>query len=323
MHKAPFPYFGGKAKIAPRVWGLFSGCRNYVEPFAGSLAVLLARPSPVVGPETVNDFSCFVVNAWRSIRFSPDALVENLLGPVSEVNTEAQHHALMRAESGLRDRLGDPEEYDLDLAAYWIRGANEWIGSGWASGEGPWSWTRDGGWQKRKLPHLGDAGKGINRKLPHLGDAGKGINRKLPHLGDAGKGELERRREFLRAWLGALSDRLCSVRIACGDFERVLGDSCTTKHGQTAVFLDPPYEGTEYVYGDKARVSDRVREYCRENGADPKLKIILCGRGAEHDDLISHGWTKEYWTAGRGYSGEDSDRALEALWLSPSILDVI
>ena len=39
-----------------------------------------------------------------------------------------------------------------------------------------------------QLPHLGDAGKGLNRQLPHLGNAGKGLNRQLPHLGDAGQG---------------------------------------------------------------------------------------------------------------------------------------
>src|SRR5689334_19180994 len=50
--KAPFPWFGGKSRVASLVWERFGEVRNYVEPFAGSLAVLLGRPQPFAGPET-------------------------------------------------------------------------------------------------------------------------------------------------------------------------------------------------------------------------------------------------------------------------------
>ena len=52
---APFPWFGGKSRVAPAVWERFGVVRNYVEPFFGSGAVLLARPAPFEGPETIND----------------------------------------------------------------------------------------------------------------------------------------------------------------------------------------------------------------------------------------------------------------------------
>lgn len=42
--KAPFPWFGGKRRVADVVWRAFGDVPNYVEPFAGSLAVLLGRP---------------------------------------------------------------------------------------------------------------------------------------------------------------------------------------------------------------------------------------------------------------------------------------
>lgn len=42
--RAPFPWFGGKSRAAPLVWSALGDVANYVEPFAGSLAVLLARP---------------------------------------------------------------------------------------------------------------------------------------------------------------------------------------------------------------------------------------------------------------------------------------
>ena len=44
MLRAPFPWFGGKSRVAAVVWRAFGDVPNYVEPFAGSLAVLLGRP---------------------------------------------------------------------------------------------------------------------------------------------------------------------------------------------------------------------------------------------------------------------------------------
>ena len=42
--QAPFVWFGGKRKVAAEVWDALGDVDNYVEPFAGSLAVLLGRP---------------------------------------------------------------------------------------------------------------------------------------------------------------------------------------------------------------------------------------------------------------------------------------
>jgi site-specific DNA-adenine methylase len=39
--RAPFPWFGGKSRIAHLVWERFGDVAHYIEPFAGSLAVLL------------------------------------------------------------------------------------------------------------------------------------------------------------------------------------------------------------------------------------------------------------------------------------------
>lgn len=68
----PIPYYGGKTRMATTIAALLPEHRHYVEPYAGSLAVLLAkRPSEV---ETVNDLDGEVVNFWRCVRDHPEQL---------------------------------------------------------------------------------------------------------------------------------------------------------------------------------------------------------------------------------------------------------
>jgi DNA adenine methylase len=70
--KPPLAYFGGKTRLAPRVAALLPPHRHYVEPYCGSLAVLLAKPR---GPmETVNDLDEALMRFWRVLRDRPDEL---------------------------------------------------------------------------------------------------------------------------------------------------------------------------------------------------------------------------------------------------------
>ena len=71
--KPPFTYFGGKTAIAERIVALLPPHEHYVEPFAGSLAVLLAKsPSHL---ETVNDIDARLMTFWRVLRDRPAELV--------------------------------------------------------------------------------------------------------------------------------------------------------------------------------------------------------------------------------------------------------
>ena len=70
--RPPIPYFGGKQTIAQRVITEMPGHKHYVEPFCGSLAVLLAKEP--VAHETVNDLDGDLVNFWRVLRDQPEAL---------------------------------------------------------------------------------------------------------------------------------------------------------------------------------------------------------------------------------------------------------
>lgn len=70
--KPPFAYYGGKMVLADAIAALLPDHDHYVEPFAGSLAVLLAkRPSRA---ETVNDLDGALVTFWRVLRDQPDEL---------------------------------------------------------------------------------------------------------------------------------------------------------------------------------------------------------------------------------------------------------
>lgn len=75
-HKSPFPYYGGKNKLAPWILSHVPDHTVYVEPFVGSGAVLLAKPESRV--EVINDLNGDVVNFWRVLRDQHDELVELL-----------------------------------------------------------------------------------------------------------------------------------------------------------------------------------------------------------------------------------------------------
>lgn len=69
----PIPYYGGKQRIADRIVATFPQHLHYVEPFAGGLSVLLAKPKAKV--ETVNDLDQHLVTFWRVLRDHPDDLM--------------------------------------------------------------------------------------------------------------------------------------------------------------------------------------------------------------------------------------------------------
>ena len=305
MLKAPLPYFGGKSGAVDLVWSLLGDPTNYVEPFAGSAAMLLGRPS-IGHTETINDKDGFVANFWRSVAFDIDGVIDAVDWPCNEIDLFARHMWLVTQAAGLNERLSvDPDYFDAKIAGWWCWGACNWIGGSWCSGDGPWS-VIDGA--------VSNAGRGVRRQLPHLW-GGQGVSRRLPHL-SAGQG----RREFIAGWFYELRDRLRNVRVACGDWRRVLSTSVTTRHGDTGIFLDPPYTKGAMDYaagGVGGGVSDDVREWCKLSGTDPLLKIVLCGHAGEHDELLAHGWETAEWEARKGYAQTDGARensASETVW---------
>lgn len=70
--RPPFPYYGGKMSVASQIVDLLPSHQHYVEPFAGSLSVLLAKPSARF--ETVNDLHGELMTFWRVLRDRSDEL---------------------------------------------------------------------------------------------------------------------------------------------------------------------------------------------------------------------------------------------------------
>lgn len=72
MTAPPFAYYGGKTRLARKIAALLPPHEHYIEPFAGSLAGLLAKkPSRM---ETVNDIDGLLMTFWQVLRDKPAEL---------------------------------------------------------------------------------------------------------------------------------------------------------------------------------------------------------------------------------------------------------
>lgn len=287
------PWFGSKRTVAAEIWQRLGNVENFVEPFFGSGATLLARPH-AAKTETVNDADHFLVNFWRAVKDDPDQVAHFADYIVSEADLQGRHYWLITEG---RERIarcaGDPDYYDPNVAGWWLWGACAWIGSGWCSGEGPWAWD-------------GEDWRGINRKLPHFGDAGQG--------------------SFILDWMQNLAARLRHVRVACGDWSRVCGDSVTWRHGMTGVFLDPPYgvEDRATVYSQDDRdVASKARDWAIAAGRRADMRIAL----ASYDSDVAppEGWAVYRWKAQGGYGSQGQadgriNAGRETIWFSPACL---
>jgi DNA adenine methylase len=74
--RAPIKRHGGKAYLARSIAGLIPPHETYVEPFAGSAAVLFAKPP--AARETIVDMDAGVVALMAALRDTPDALAARL-----------------------------------------------------------------------------------------------------------------------------------------------------------------------------------------------------------------------------------------------------
>ncbi len=302
--RAPFPYFGGKRRAASLVWEALGNVDHYVEPFAGSAAVLLARPH-VGRCETINDLDGMVANFWRAVRSQPDAVTDACDWPVLEADLHARHLWLIGQRESLTARLiADPDWCDAKVAGWWCWGACAWIGDGWCAAK-----------PSRKLPNLSSEGAGVHSPRRNAAFADDAVT--FTTTTD---------------WLRALSARLRPGRVASGDWRRVLTRSVRHPSSKPdasvcGVYLDPPYLDGRMDYaagGAGTDLSAQVRAWCVEHGDDKRLRAVLSGYAGEHDALESQGWRVVDWKTKGGYAsagGDNANQKRERLWLSPHCLD--
>lgn len=287
--KAPFPYRGGKSKIAGFVWEKFGDVPRYIEPFAGSSAVLLGRPDRHRRKyEAINDSCGFVTNLWRTIKNDPEFILEFMARPVSSIDFWAMHDEILRAKDVLKDQLvSDFNFYDRDVAAMWLHCGCIYTFS--------------------------SMGNSLIRGQP--GISGDNYGRGFVAWQRGGKSKKR---------LMSLAMRFLRVFIFCGDWSLMAKENIIHAKPRcrriSGIFLDPPYKGYEDVYGDISSVSSGVMSWCSSAGNDPRKRIVLCGFDREYDDLISLGWVKFSWHRGSGRTSTDATAESERIWCSPACL---
>lgn len=296
---APFPYFGGKRIIAEQVWSRLGMPTQYIEPFCGSAAMLLAAPRPA-SLEVVCDLNGFIANFWRAVKHQPAAVAEWADYPVSHIDLGARHGWLMDQRETFGVALQDPNwPGDAQVAGWWLWGQCCWIGSGWCE------------WQRQQRREGGAGGLG---QIPHVSDAGRGVQAagQIPHVSDAGRGYeriLTSSGRTAWKWLHKLADRLERVRVVHGSWDRCLNNHYGAN--DTAVFLDPPYRAYEKLYGSTAPVANAVEAWARDNS---ELRIALCGHAGDYD---LSGWDVEPWSRGSPTYGGSKTTDSECVWYSP------
>ena len=279
---APFPYTGGKSRWARAILERLEPCTVYVEPFAGSLAVLLA--SAPHRREVVCDKNGHIPNFWRAIRAAPDEVAYWADYPSYHHDLTARH--IWLTEWGKRSShllSSDPDWFDAKAAGWWVWGQSNWIRAGWCTssdmGEDP------------SMPNLRSGDEcSVNRlRLPdaipdmHDEPGGRGVKvqRTTKELqGEIGSGAR------LKDWFHALAQRLARVVILNRDWQSaltptVLMNTDTSSRHSVGALLDPPYRTDTgragHTYIDETNSNDTAREsYEWAVAHGDRYKIAYC-----------------------------------------------
>lgn len=318
----PFPWFGGKRTVAHVVWERFGDVRNYVEPFAGSLAVLLGRTTPP-RKETVNDMDAYVTNFFRAVAGDPDEVARWADDRTDEIELRARHRWLVARGADLRTQLIDDTDYfDAKIAGWWLWGICLWVGEGWCAQRSIEPFAVGA---VRERPNERDS---VRR--PHLGRP-IGVHRlkeSRPQLNNRGVHSNTLQTVGISEYMHLLADRLANVRVLCGDWTRCLSYSSLDFNGTTGLFLDPPYSTKSgrnpHIYSQEdTDVAHAVREWAVANGDNPDLRIALCGYEGEHE--MPDTWSVHAWSTQGGFGNRVSkqgkrNKDRERIWFSPHCL---
>lgn len=313
--RAPFIWHGGKSSVALEVWRRLGAVHRYVEPFCGSLAVLLGNPKPAK-VEIVNDADMFLVNFWRAVVRHPQEIAEICRYPIVEEEYHSRHYWLVtKGKRRIAELSGDVDRCDVEVAAWWVWAINLSMGRSYCSGDGPWHWGGEA-WKQTVDPKATRC-VGVDRMLIKIGNT-------------ALTGVFSPNRiDTLPEEFSALAARLQRVRVLNGDYSRCLSPSMLGMHeGKVVgVFFDSPYSAESVVetrlYSvpyDKT-ITAKVVEWSLKNGQNPLLRIAVCGYYDEFQAMP--GWTCYRWHAHGGmsnHSATNENKTKEAVWFSPHCL---
>ena len=199
---APFPWFGGKRRWAENILERLGEVDRYIEPFAGSLAVLLHRKEPF-SREIVCDTSGVLCNFWRAVKTDPEQTAHWAEYPTIHQDLTARHKWLVGWSKANAAKLSeDPDYCDAKAAGWWVWGISNWIGGGFcetiSDTRRPHVDPRSGGQgvqvQRLGTPdsrrHVGTkGGQGVqdtiqSTKRPHVGPhSGGGVGVQVQRLG--------------------------------------------------------------------------------------------------------------------------------------------
>ena len=310
--KRPIPYYGSKEKIAQPIVDIIkkdNWSNQYIEPFVGSNSILLQDDFDGI-KVIINDFDGKITNIWRSLKYKPDETAGYIQGVCNSINLTGLDLAIQRSYDSLLDRLHADIDYcDPKLAAHFMDICCLWIGGGAGNAKGPWTTIKDednidilvrkekGDIVCKQAQYSSDRCiRGINCQQAQY-DSDRGINCQQAQYGsDRG---INAKHSGISAWFNAISKRLSDTYILSLDFERILNMYVIISK-RTTIFLDPPYDskgnagnGVDYITKDGDSISKRTRDWCIKNhDALNKTRIILAGRGNEHDELLNYGYEK-------------------------------
>jgi len=282
-YKAFFPWFGGKGQVADFIWDRIPSHKVYVEPFAGSLAVMLASPDWESKIEVVNDLDGMVTNAWRSIKFDPEATKSYSDWPISELDLHARSTYCEAHRDDLEAKLrADPEFYDPKIAGWWMWGMSTSIGDGFIA-------------QKKSIPKL-KAG-GVHRQSFNWDTHFEEMCDRLRQV-----------RIICGDWKRVVKP---SVTKTMGTPTFAFLDPPYSREERHDTYAHDSYT-----------VAAEVEEWCKENEDDPDLMIVLAGYAGDYtllDTWDEIEWKAQGGYSAYGQESRGKENAsLERLWFSPS-----
>jgi len=296
--RSPFQWFGSKRTVCSEIWARLGNPDVFIDPFFGSGTVLLNRPQEG-NLEVVNDADSLLCNAFRAITYAPEETAKHATWPASECDIVSRHKWIMSEGRKRTERLKeDPFAYDVQTAGFWLYALSAYVGGGFCDGKSHLN-------QEAKIPSMSSMGV---------------------HRGEL-DGDVEKMTEYFKK----LSWRLRNVKIACGDWSRLVTPAVTIQHGIVGALIDPPYLGLEHSIqysGDLANaaaiehVALKARKWAIEAGMNPQFRVAYCGyKGLE----FPKDWEEFEWKAGGGYGNQGEGRGREnanreRIWFSPGCL---